>query len=63
MANSYTPRPGLAVPLDTGFSWGAVSWNGANNAGRKVTIGDRVIIDNTGPNQMSATCQDYAGVN
>lgn len=53
----------VRVPLGVGFYWGAVSWNGANDAGCKVTVGDRVVIDNTGPNQMSANCVDYDGVN
>ena len=50
------------VTLGVGFNWGAVSWNGANDAGCRVTVGDRVVIDNTAPNQSSAVCSDYRGV-
>lgn len=53
----------VEIPLNTGFYWGAVSWNGANDAGCTVTVGDRVVIDNTGPGQMSANCSDMKGVN
>lgn len=52
----------ITVPVGVGFYWGAVSWNGAADVGCKVTLGDRVVIDNTGPNQTSATCLDYEGV-
>ena len=52
----------VRVPLDTGFSWSVVSWSGANDVTCKVAIGDRVVIDNSGPNQMSATCQEFSGV-
>ena len=52
----------VRVPLDTGFSWSVVSWSGSNDVTCKVAIGDRVVIDNSGPNQMSATCQEFSGV-
>ena len=52
----------VRVALETGFSWSVVSWSGANDVTCRVTIGDRVVIDNSGPNQMSATCQEYSGV-
>ncbi|WP_159599179.1 hypothetical protein [Agromyces humi] len=58
VAGPYT----IEVPTGIGFYYGAVSWNGANDAGCKVTVGDRVVIDNTGPNQVSANCIDYKGV-
>lgn len=52
----------VSVPLGVGFYWGAVAWNGVADAGCKVTVGDRVVLDNTGPNQTSAMCIDYEGV-
>lgn len=51
----------IVVPPGTGFSWGAVSWNGQKDAGCRVTQGDVVLIDNTAPNQLSAQCQDFDG--
>lgn len=51
----------VVVPAGAGFSWGAVSWNGANDAGCQVTQGDVVLLDNTGPGQMSAQCESQDG--
>ncbi|WP_315107028.1 hypothetical protein [uncultured Microbacterium sp.] len=51
----------VVIPPGAGFSWGAVSWNGAKDAGCRVTQGDVVLLDNTGPNQMSAQCESLDG--
>lgn len=51
----------IVIPPGVGFSWGAVSWNGANDAGCRVTQGDVVLLENAAPNQLSAQCQSYDG--
>lgn len=51
----------VVIPPDTGFHWGAVSWNGEADAGCTVTQGDTVLLDNSGPDQTSASCVDYVG--